>query len=136
MDIDVIEHRLNNISEELKKCEEKLHTNVIYIFKDDITNESHDVLAGLIGREEVHYHLMNKMYKRWISQYSKEYIEMSEWYYGPELPYDIYCCEMKKERGEGTYLDTPGEIKELYFLFMFYGMLEHTFQELNLMNTK
>ena len=47
---------------------------------------------------------------------------MSDFYYGPELPYNIYCKEFKKSKG--TYLDSPEDIKELYSLFMFYGMLE------------
>ena len=37
-------------------------------------------------------------YKKYISQYSKVYIEMSEWYYGPELPYDVYIKEFRKEK--------------------------------------
>ena len=45
---------------------------------------------------------------------------MSEYYYGPDLPYDIYCREFKK----GTYLDSPEDIKELYALFMFYFLLD------------
>ena len=53
---------------------------------------------------------------KYISQYSQEYIEMSEYYYGRELPYDVYCREFKK----GTYLDSPQDIKELYSLFIFF----------------
>ena len=89
--------------------------------KDD-TKQSYDFLSD----EEREYRIMNDAYKKYISQYSQAYIEMSEYYYGPELPYDIYCKEFKKKekKEEGTYLDSPEEIKELYALFMFYGMLE------------
>ena len=69
------------------------------------------------------YFLKNEAYKKYISQYSKEYIEMSEWYYGPELPYDIYIKEFRKEKE--TYLDNKESIKELYSLFMFYGLLQY-----------
>ena len=71
---------------------------------------------------------MNDKYKKWISQYSKEYIEMSEWYYGPELPYDIYCKEFKKKNLrlfdlKGTYLESRKDIIELYKLFILYSKI-------------
>ena len=89
--------------------------------KDD-TKQSYDFLSD----EEREYRIMNDAYKKYISQYSQAYIEMSEYYYGPELPYDIYCKEFKKKekKEEGTYLDSPEEIKELYALFMFYFLLD------------
>ena len=85
--------------------------------KDD-TKQSYEYLP----QEEREYRIINDAYKKYISQYSQEYIEMSDFYYGPELPYNIYCKEFKKSKG--TYLDSPEDIKELYSLFMFYGMLE------------
>ena len=68
---------------------------------------------------------MNKKYKQWISQYSKEYIEMSDWYYGEELPYDIYCRDFKIFDGKSTYLDSPKDINELYSLFIFFSMFHY-----------
>ena len=53
---------------------------------------------------------------------------MSEWYYGEELPYNVYCKEFRKDKG--TYLDSPEDVKELYKLFMYYGMLEYFLRKL------
>ena len=71
--------------------------------------------------------IMNEKYKQWISQYSKEYIEMSEWYYGEELPFDIYCKEFNITRKESTYLDSAKDVKELYALFVFFHCSTLTF---------
>ena len=97
-DISSLEERLNRISEKSKEIEIDLDQK----------------------REKEHYCIMNERYKRYISQFSKEYIEMSEYYYGPELPYPIYCKEFK----EPTYLDSPKDVKELYSLFLFFGMFQ------------
>ena len=46
--------------------------------------------------DELHYNMMNERYKNLISGYSFAYLEMSDFYYGEELPYDIYCKEFNK----------------------------------------
>ena len=93
-DIESLEKKLNSISEELKNIDEKKSLS--------------------------HYELMNNKYKNYISQYSKSYIEMSEYYYGPELPFEVYCKEFKC----GTYLDSQKDVKELYSLFLFFGLFQ------------
>ena len=55
---------------------------------------------------------------------------MSEFYYGPELPYDIYCKEFKKTNLRNpTYLDSPKDVKELYALFIFYSMFDSSIRK-------
>ena len=50
---------------------------------------------------------------------------MSDYYYGPTLPYEIYCKEFKKGYIENsTYLDNPNDVQELYKLFIFYMMVD------------
>ena len=121
-DLKKMESKLFNLSNESKKQDKKMKETIKRIADKDDTKKSYDFLSD----EEREYRIMNDAYKKYISQYSQAYIEMSEYYYGPELPYDIYCKEFKKKKKkeEGTYLDSPEEIKELYALFMFYGMLE------------
>ena len=121
-DLKKMESKLFNLSNESKKQDKKMKETIKRIADKDDTKQSYDFLSD----EEREYRIMNDDYKKYISQYSQAYIEMSEYYYGPELPYDIYCKEFKKKKKkeEGTYLDSPEEIKELYALFMFYGMLE------------
>lgn len=126
-DLDDLETKLNGASDCLKKCDENLKKCSENIYYKDETNESVNILKDILG-EDSDYIIANKKYKEWINSYSKEYIEMSEWYYGEELPYNVYCKEFKKS--EGTYLDSPEDVKELYKLFMYYGVLEYFFRKL------
>ena len=125
-DFDDLESKLNGASEDLKKCDKDLKQSVENIYYKDETNESINTLKDILG-EDSGYIIANKKYKEWLESYSKEYIEMSEWYCGEELPYNVYCKEFKKS--EGTYLDSPEDVKELYKLFIYYGMLEYFFKK-------
>ena len=118
---DDLESKLNKVSEDLKDCDKELKKTTENLYYNDDTNRSINTLKDILG-EDSGYIIANKKYKEWINSYSKEYIEMSEWYYGEELPYSIYCKEFNKNTG--TYLDTPEDVKELYKLFIYYGMLE------------
>ena len=120
MNLDSLEKKLKGISKDLREEEISLKQLVQDIAKKDETKQSYDILYSILTEDEKEYHNANEAYKKYISQYSQEYIEMSEYYYGPDLPYDIYCREFKK----GTYLDSPEDIKELYALFMFYFLLD------------
>ena len=116
MDLDHLEKKLKGISENLEKEEDLLKDLVKNLSLKDETGLSYDTLFSMLTEDEKEYHKANEAYKKYNSQYSQEYIEMSEYYYGRELPYDVYCREFKK----GTYLDSPQDIKELYSLFIFF----------------
>jgi len=93
---------------------------------NNIENKSETIDGNL------HYNMMNERYKNLISGYSEAYLEMSDFYYGEELPYDIYCKEFKKKNLrlfdlKGTYLESKKDIIELYKLFIFYGFFEQFF---------
>ena len=105
--LDDLENRLNKVSDELNKEEETVKK---------IDKNIHD------NEIKSHYREMNEKYKQWISQYSREYIEMSEWYYGEELPYDVYCREFNIVTTDSTYLDSGKDVKELYALFVFFSL--------------
>ena len=123
MDLEALERRLNGVSNGLKNEEKSLKELVIRVAEKDETKQSYEILYDTLSEDEKEYHKANEAYKRYISQYSKEYIELSEYYYGPELPYDVYCREfnVKKIVKEGdTYLDTPQDMKDLYSLFIFF----------------
>lgn len=123
-DFDDLESKLNKVSDDLKNCDKELKKTTENIYYKDETNSSINTLKDILG-EDSGYIIANKKYKEWIHSYSKEYIEMSEWYYGEELPYSVYCKEFNKNTG--TYLDSPEDVKELYKLFIYYGMLEKFF---------
>lgn len=120
-DFDDLESKLNKVSDDLKNCDKELKKTTENIYYKDETNSSINTLKDILG-EDSGYIIANKKYKEWIQSYSKEYIEMSEWYYGEELPYSVYYKEFNKNTG--TYLDSPEDVKELYKLFIYYGMLE------------
>lgn len=126
-DFDKLEKSLGESSKILDQEEEKLKTLVKNIDEEDETGQTKETLFEILSDEEKNYHEMNITYKKYISQYSQSYIELSEYYYGPELPYSVYLKEFKKKKAVGTYLDSPEEIEELYKLFMFYGMIEMFF---------
>jgi hypothetical protein len=122
-DLNSIEKKLNKIEKDKKECNKSFKEILLNIADKDETNISHDLLFEELSEDEKDYFLKNKAYKSYISQYSKAYIEMSEWYYGEELPYDVYIKEFKKDKN--TYLDDKKNVKELYSLFMFYGLLQY-----------
>ncbi len=126
-DLDKLEGKLLNASKNLKKYDEELKKTTEKIYRNDKSNESIESLQSILG-DDAGYIIANKKYKEWIHSYSKEYIEMSEWYYGEDLPYSVYCKEFRKDKG--TYLDSPEDVKELYKLFMYYGMLEYFLRKL------
>tara|TARA_B100000427_G_C15295569_1_gene501658 strand:- start:1 stop:390 length:390 start_codon:yes stop_codon:yes gene_type:complete len=126
-DLDKLEGKLLNASKNLKKYDEELKKTTEKIYRNDKSNESIESLQSILG-DDAGYIITNKKYKQWIHSYSKEYIEMSEWYYGEDLPYSVYCKEFRKDKG--TYLDSPEDVKELYKLFMYYGMLEYFLRKL------
>ena len=140
-DFDKLESKLTDVSVDLDKCEEELKKTSREIFYNDESGESIDSLKDILGGE-ADYIISNKKYKAWIGSYSKAYIELSEYYYGDELPYHIYCRDIKGETevspargGEndvsnplaGTYLASSNDVKELYKLFIYYGMFECVF---------
>ena len=125
---DKLEKSLGESSKILDQEEKKLKKIVKNIDEVDDTQQTKETLLEILSDEEKNYHEINIAYKKYISQYSQSYIELSEYYYGPELPYSVYLKEFKKKKGVGTYLDSPEEIEELYKLFMFYGMLEMFFK--------
>ena len=126
-DLDKLQSKLTNITEDLYKCEEELKRTTEKIYYNDRFDESIHSLKDILG-EDSEYIIANKKYRQWIHSYSKEYIEMSEWYYGEELPYSVYCKEFRKDKG--TYLDSSEDVKELYRLFMYYGILEYFLHKL------
>ena len=71
MDIDGMESRLNKISSELKKEDQKMKETIQKIADKDETKQSYEYLS----EEERNYRKVNDAYKKYISQYSKESID-------------------------------------------------------------
>ena len=96
MDIDLLDEKLKKIQKNLD--EETIKYNQI------TQNLNEEIKKNEI---EEKYHIANEEYKQLISQFSLSYLELCEWYVGPELPNPIHQ----------TFLDSKEDINSLYFLF-------------------
>ena len=88
---------IHSLDEKLKKIQQNLNEE---------TTKLNQITENL--NEAQKYHTANQEYKQLISQFSIQYLELCEWYVGPELPKPIHQ----------TYLDSKNDINSLYFLFM------------------
>lgn len=124
-DIDALSQKLDSLDSKLKQEKNSFKELVKNISEKDETNVSKDTLFSILNENEKHYYLINEEYKELVSQYSLAYIEMSEWYCGPEIPIDIYNkIYIDKKMSYGTYLDSKEDVRELYKLFAYMLLFE------------
>ena len=115
--IEEMDKKLNNIDTMLKNDDStKIINNILKNKNFEKLDEEKKFYVKneyykKFSENEKEYQKNNDKYKEWISNYSKEYIEMSEYYVGEELPRE-------------HYLQSKKDIIELYKLFLFYGMME------------
>lgn len=113
MNLDDLEKKLNSFSEELKKDPIKEITE--NLLKQDLNYEQRiDVENIHYANESKHeklYQQKNREYKHLISNFSEAYLEMSDFYVGPELPRE-------------HYLQSKKDVKTLYLMFAFYALAE------------
>ena len=126
-DFKSLKNKLESISDESKTCDKTFKETVVNISSQDESKESYDTLYDTMSKDEKEYHQMNEKYKEYISRFSDAYIQMSEFYVGPELPYDVYKKHFKKE---DTYLESKKGIEEMYAIFIFYMMIEASMNNL------
>ena len=117
--IQELQDKIKNISDNLQTADKTFKETIENISEQDTSKESYDILYSTMTDDEKGYHRVNEKYKEYISRFSKSYIEMSEFYYGPELPYEIYKKNFKKDV---SYLESKKGIEEMYGLFIFYMM--------------
>ena len=113
MDIDALNDKLKNIQDSLQEESQKsleFSKKLNDLEFDDQIQEgvAKDYYYSQLDEREKIYQKKNDEYKRLISGFSKAYLELSEWYVGPELPRDH----------ESTFLDSKDDINSLYFLFV------------------
>ena len=122
-DIDALSQKLDSLESKLKQENNSFKELVLNISEKDDTNVTKATLYSLLDEDKKHYFLINEEYKALISNFSQAYIEMSEWYCGPEIPIDVYQ-KIYKKKYFGTYLDSKEDVKELYKLFAFMFLFE------------
>ena len=115
MNLKDLESKLNKLNNDLK------NDNSIQNISENIkNNDNSDIITKIEAKQEYYSHLPkheliyqqnNDKYKELISKYSKAYLEMSDFYVGPELPRE-------------HYLQSKKDIQELYLLFGLYALAE------------
>ena len=113
---------LKELAIKLQKLDSELKAdNSIQIISENIkNNKSSDIQTIIEAKQEYYSHLptyekiyqeKNETYKELISKYSPEYLEMADFYQGPELPRE-------------HYLQSRKDVQELYLLFGIYALAE------------
>lgn len=113
MNIEDLEKKLNNISKCLKKDNIKEITG--NLLKQDLDDQQRIDIENIHYENEPKYEKIyqqkNREYKQLISKFSEAYLEMSDFYVGPELPRE-------------HYLQSKKDVKTLYLMFAFYALAE------------
>jgi len=122
-DIDALSQKLESLDSKLKQENNSFKELVLNISEKDETNVTKATLYSLLDEDKKHYFLINEEYKALISNFSQAYVEMSEWYCGAEIPFEVYQ-KIYKKKCYGTYLDSKEDVKELYKLFAFMFLFE------------
>ncbi len=102
MNLEELSEKLDTIDDSLKN--DKSYKTLLKNLKDfdpRVKNEYYDSLDPF----ERDYQKRNDEYKLLVSQFSQAYLDLCEWYVGPELPRE-------------TFLDDKDSINSLYFLFI------------------
>lgn len=129
-DTEALLRKINNISEELKEpvkepVKEKVYHPFIRWCIDKIGENVYNELTDIQRFTEIKY-----IYKDYISSYSQSYIEMSDWYWGPDLTIETY--HRLTNNTNCHYLESKDSIIELYKLFIYFGLLENVFSKMDL----
>ena len=115
MDIDEISRKLNNSSEILQNDNSfyEISKNIKDSeFGDDyLKKKAKDDYYSQFSESEKIYQIKNDEYKKLISGFSQAYLDICDFYVGPELP-------------RKTYLDSKKDIKELFSLFILGALFE------------
>tara|TARA_B100001093_G_scaffold406426_1_gene394856 strand:- start:1009 stop:1392 length:384 start_codon:yes stop_codon:yes gene_type:complete len=114
MDLNKLESKLLNISKQLEKDKSlELLTQKIEsknLDQDDKINIRQNYYSTLPKYEKL-YQIQNNQYKDLIQQFSIQYLELSDFYVGPELPRE-------------HYLQSKKDVIELYKIFTFFAICE------------
>tara|TARA_B100001123_G_C15159535_1_gene966917 strand:+ start:439 stop:819 length:381 start_codon:yes stop_codon:yes gene_type:complete len=123
MNLDLLEQKLKKIHSELSEGTKKLEETAQNIYQkvsnqgefDEIDEiEAKREYYSFLSEAEKEYQIKNEEYKKLISDFSINYLELCEWYRGPELP---------RQEIE-TFFDSKDDINQLYFLFIMGFMLQ------------
>ena len=124
MNLDLLEQKLKKIHSELSESTKKLEETAKNIYQKVSDQGEFDEISesnakreyySFLSEAEKEYQIKNEEYKKLISDFSINYLELCEWYRGPELP---------RQEIE-TFFDSKDDINQLYFLFIMGFFLSH-----------
>jgi len=124
MDFDLLEQKLKKIHSELSESTKKLEETAKNIYQKtsdrDEFNEidkrgAKEEYYSFLSKKEKEYQIKNEEYKKLISGFSHAYLELTEFYVGPELP----------RQETQTFFDSEDDINQMYFLFIMGFFLSH-----------
>ena len=81
-----LEKKLNKIETKNEKLNDELKQTIDHVADIDETNVTRELKYSMYEGSEKLYQIENDKYKDLISQFSLEYLELTEFYVGPELP--------------------------------------------------
>ena len=84
--LDELENKLKKIDTKNKGLNQELKDTINYIADIDETNVTRELKYNMYEGAERLYQIENDKYKDLIDQFSMAYLEMSDFYVGPELP--------------------------------------------------
>ena len=99
MNLNDLENKLNNIHTELK--DNKLDKIIYNLYHSTDDYNIKNLYYSTLNEPEKSYQKKNDEYKKLISQFSNAYLEICDFYVGPEIPRE-------------TYLDSKEDITELF----------------------
>jgi len=114
MNLNDLETKLNFLKKEIKEdlSIKNISQNILSNNVDIETEiEIETIYYSELPLHEKIYQQKNKEYKELISNFSQAYLELSDFYVGPELPRE-------------HYLQSKKDVRELYLLFAFYALAE------------
>ena len=110
-----MDRRLRGIQTDLDKETKKLSEtakNLYHSIDGELDCLEKNVIQGeyysFLSEKEKVYQQKNEAYTKLISGFSLNYLELCEWYVGPELP----------RPEDETFFDSKDDINQLYFLFV------------------
>ena len=124
MNLDLLEQKLKKIHSELSESTKKLEETAQNIYQKVYDQGEFDEISesnakreyySFLSEAEKEYQIKNEEYKKLISGFSHAYLELTEFYVGPELP----------RQETQTFFDSEDDINQMYFLFIMGFFLSH-----------
>jgi len=117
-DLNELENKLNKIETRNEELNEELKQTIDHVADIDESNVTRELKYSMYEGAERLYQIENDKYKDLIGQFSFEYLELTEFYVGPELP--------RKEFNDNFKNNLIGMYMLFFWIIANYDNLEKT----------